>query len=314
MIKNLPAVREAWVRKILWRREWLPTPAFLPRNFHGQRYLVSYSLWGHKELDMTEGLTLSLSFSVTARSGSLHHRCFHQLPSIFSPSVSIPTCFSMLLREVFPVNFNINTWCFDKYLSCRNFRIAVSTSRFSHQSNRLKTLQLWPHPHIREIGCQQHYKPDVHKAIPEDFKAVLKKKMSPGLESLRHLHETLLPTSLAQSMSLDSHNDLQTIAPADFRRHSVSKYSSLRIWTNQKLALHQIINIWRHKKCLQRSNYSPNDKTLREFSIRMKMMHFFIVVFPSHSAVKPLWIVYFKDIWSFVRFRIWGVRCAAVNI
>ena len=70
------------------------------------------------------------------------------------------------------------------------------------------------------------------------------------------------------------HNDLQTIAPADFRRHSVSKYSSLRIWTNQKLALHQIINIWRHKKCLQRSNYSPNDKTLREFSIRIKMMHF----------------------------------------
>ena len=68
MVKNLPAVREAcirtipWVRKILWRREWIPTPVFLPRNFHGQRSLVSYSLWGHKELDMTEGLTLSLFF------------------------------------------------------------------------------------------------------------------------------------------------------------------------------------------------------------------------------------------------------------
>ena len=60
MVKNLPAVREAWVRtipwvrKILWRRECLPTPVFLPRNFHGWRSLVSYSLWGHKELDMTE--------------------------------------------------------------------------------------------------------------------------------------------------------------------------------------------------------------------------------------------------------------------
>ena len=26
-----------WVRKILWGREWLPTPVFLPEEFHGQR-------------------------------------------------------------------------------------------------------------------------------------------------------------------------------------------------------------------------------------------------------------------------------------
>ena len=31
------------VRKILWRREWLPTPVFLPREFHGQRSLADYS-------------------------------------------------------------------------------------------------------------------------------------------------------------------------------------------------------------------------------------------------------------------------------
>ena len=30
-------------------------------EFHGQRSLVDYSPWGHKELDMTERLTLSLS-------------------------------------------------------------------------------------------------------------------------------------------------------------------------------------------------------------------------------------------------------------
>ena len=29
-----------WFRKIPWRREWLPTPIFLPREFHGQRSLV----------------------------------------------------------------------------------------------------------------------------------------------------------------------------------------------------------------------------------------------------------------------------------
>ena len=35
-------------------REWQPTPVFLPGKSHGQRNLVGYSPWGHKELDMTE--------------------------------------------------------------------------------------------------------------------------------------------------------------------------------------------------------------------------------------------------------------------
>jgi len=43
-----------WVGKIPWRREWLPTPAFLPGKFHIQKSLVGYSPWGHKESDMTE--------------------------------------------------------------------------------------------------------------------------------------------------------------------------------------------------------------------------------------------------------------------
>ena len=47
--------------EILWRREWLPTPVFLPGKFHGQRSLTGYSPWGHKESDMTEQLTLSVS-------------------------------------------------------------------------------------------------------------------------------------------------------------------------------------------------------------------------------------------------------------
>ena len=46
-----------WVRRIPWRREWLPTPVFLPGEFHGQRSLVGYGLWGHKESDTTERLT-----------------------------------------------------------------------------------------------------------------------------------------------------------------------------------------------------------------------------------------------------------------
>ena len=45
-----------WHGKISWRREWQPTPVFLPGEFHGQR-----SPWGHKELDTTEWLTCTTS-------------------------------------------------------------------------------------------------------------------------------------------------------------------------------------------------------------------------------------------------------------
>ena len=32
-----------FVSKILWRREWLPTPVFLPGESSGERSLVGYS-------------------------------------------------------------------------------------------------------------------------------------------------------------------------------------------------------------------------------------------------------------------------------
>ena len=49
-----------------WRREWLPTPVFLPGKSHGQRSLVGYSSRGHKESDMTEQLKQG-QFSVLSR-------------------------------------------------------------------------------------------------------------------------------------------------------------------------------------------------------------------------------------------------------
>ena len=65
MVKNLPAVQETQFRSlgrefIPWRRKWLPTPGFLPREFHGQRSLEVYSPRDHKELDTTEWLTYIL--------------------------------------------------------------------------------------------------------------------------------------------------------------------------------------------------------------------------------------------------------------
>ena len=58
MTKNLPVIQETPVhslgREEYWRREWQPTPVFLPRKLHGRRNLVGYSPWGHKESDTTE--------------------------------------------------------------------------------------------------------------------------------------------------------------------------------------------------------------------------------------------------------------------
>ena len=48
---------DPWVRKIPWRKEWPPTPGFLPGKSHGQRSLAGYSPRGRKESDTTEDST-----------------------------------------------------------------------------------------------------------------------------------------------------------------------------------------------------------------------------------------------------------------
>ena len=59
-VKNLPAMQETWVWS-LGREDplekWMSThSSILPREVQGHRSLVGYSLWGHKESDMTEQL------------------------------------------------------------------------------------------------------------------------------------------------------------------------------------------------------------------------------------------------------------------
>ena len=48
MVKNLPAMWKTWVQSLdredpLEKREWQPTPVFLPGESHGQRSPVGYS-------------------------------------------------------------------------------------------------------------------------------------------------------------------------------------------------------------------------------------------------------------------------------
>ena len=47
------------VGKIPCRRKSQPTPVFLPGGSHEQRGLAGYSLWGPKELDMTQQLNIN---------------------------------------------------------------------------------------------------------------------------------------------------------------------------------------------------------------------------------------------------------------
>ena len=49
LVKNQLAMQEIWIQSLGWedfpgRREWLPTPVFLPGEYHGQRSLAGYSL------------------------------------------------------------------------------------------------------------------------------------------------------------------------------------------------------------------------------------------------------------------------------
>ena len=44
-----------------WRREWLPTPVFLPGKLNGQEDRGGYSPWDCKVLDTAEQLTLLIA-------------------------------------------------------------------------------------------------------------------------------------------------------------------------------------------------------------------------------------------------------------
>ena len=62
---------QPWLRKILWRGNGNPLQYSCLEDFHGERSLVGYSSWGHKEVDTTERLTPSLSLSIKHK-----HACF----------------------------------------------------------------------------------------------------------------------------------------------------------------------------------------------------------------------------------------------
>ena len=58
-----------------WRRQWHPTPVFLPGKSHGQRSLVGCSPWGRWESDMTEWLHFHFSLSCIGEGNGTPLQC-----------------------------------------------------------------------------------------------------------------------------------------------------------------------------------------------------------------------------------------------
>ena len=122
-----------------WRREWEPTPVFLPGEFHRQRSLVGYSPWGCKEVNTTERLTLCI---YKFRLLQIQDFCTLNKPHSYFFSTSHP---SSLEKE--PSEMILRT-------ACDESTVYLSPPRWG----------LWwqcypsPHPWSR-VGC--HCPPDV---------------------------------------------------------------------------------------------------------------------------------------------------------
>ena len=86
-VKNLSAMQETWVRSLgqedpLEKRMVNPLQFSCLEKPHRQRSLAGYSPWGHRELDMTEQLTLYIyNMHIISIQGWLKHSFgfFHKL-------------------------------------------------------------------------------------------------------------------------------------------------------------------------------------------------------------------------------------------
>ena len=106
--------RETWVQslngRIPCRREWHPTPVFLPGKFHGQKSLASYSQWVWKQSDMTEHSTDQIVPStwgdrnVRQENGATHHttnESLHGSGRLSEPNVRIPISMAKFQKRTF---------------------------------------------------------------------------------------------------------------------------------------------------------------------------------------------------------------------
>ena len=78
------------LQSLLWRREWQPTPAFLPGESQGRGSLVGCRLWGRTESDTTEA---------TQQQQQQQHMQGNATLPIY-PTLSFPCCVHMSILYV----------------------------------------------------------------------------------------------------------------------------------------------------------------------------------------------------------------------
>ena len=107
---------------------WQPTPVLLPGEFHGQRSLVGYSPWGHKDSDRTDRLTLSLFIHIIVS----HIEVFHCLKNPLHPTyhLSLPdSCQPLIFFFNCLYSFTFSSMsCSWTHTVCSLFRLASFTS------------------------------------------------------------------------------------------------------------------------------------------------------------------------------------------
>ena len=87
-----------WAEKILWRRKCHPIPAFLPVEFHGQKSLAGYNLWGQRSWTQLS----NWAHWISAQHMGIHTSFFFSLFLLFSEEVFHNTAQRMWLsKEVF---------------------------------------------------------------------------------------------------------------------------------------------------------------------------------------------------------------------
>ena len=140
IVKNLPAMQETQVGSLGWEdpleKEWLSAPVVLPAEFHGERNLMGYTPWGHKDLDTIkwekDGETVETvsdfmfwGSKITADGDFSHEikRCLllgrkvmTNLDSIFkSRDITLPTKVRLVKAMVFPViMYGCESWTVKK--------------------------------------------------------------------------------------------------------------------------------------------------------------------------------------------------------
>ena len=136
-----------WVPKLVltsnWRRKWQLTPVFLPGEFHGQRSLVSYGPWGHKEPDTAEWMSNNehaLSTMLDAR----NVMCSGNGSMISNSSVF--WMFSLSRYSLAGAHSFVHAACFSSFILPKVLALAVLlSSQFSRWGN-------WDIEHLENLS------------------------------------------------------------------------------------------------------------------------------------------------------------------